>query len=1158
MTDQAHKEQLCSEYTSRLSRTDDLRTYRERYESLSLIFRDILVDLTSHLNFTFSGIYARSTFVADRLPAGTAKAMRSFRIFAKSAKNEPETKLQARYAADRQMLATLIETLKEGLPTSAASAPEQPSVAIAADTTPDAATVKGPWKTVRVCAKDKADGNTVIAEIVDDGTTTTIDMSEHHYLLPLVARGTVLNLLHYNGKLTHIVYEPDFLVDVTTIAGCITASAVTHELALINKLKPYELTPQMLLGNLSGQILDDCLNAMRNGKPMDMSKASYDESARKFFRANAVGVATTDGLDLEWHKAAQEQMRNVSEMLTALKNGDPRFDAKKAITEPSFISSELGIQGRMDMLQTDFGVLVEQKSGKRDEYRHTHREEHYAQIVIYKLMLEVSHGVSNGQGSRYLMYSRYRSGEGLMNEGGTSPTKLINIIITLRNGIVYNELRFRKTDNLRKALEGRHAEFFRRRPVSDNLWGPWVKPQLDSLLEPINKADETTKAYYFEMLAFMQRENVLARMGGSSHGRDGFSSLWTSTADERAKSGEMIAGLSFARAEVDKEDDSDNEMSVAVLTLPSQTEEGTAAITREINFRPGDPVILYHYPTGGEPAPNRVMENRATLLSMTEMTDGTMEFSVRLRSAVPLSFMQSKDCLWALDHDLLESSNTSLMRNLTTLLRTPKERRALLLGTRVPKVGRRVTTLSRDYGEMNEMMRRQAAAKDIFLLVGPPGTGKTSVGLMNILREELSQPSHSVLLLSYTNRAVDEICSKLEKDGLEYIRIGSRHSCAKEYREKLLSSLKPKKASELRDTIAGARIVVTTTASLNANIAILGIRTFDLAIVDEASQILEPNIMGIFSATLKSKSDGASSCPSTDSGELSIGRIVLIGDEKQLPAVVAQDKMASQVSDSRLHDIGLTDCRDSFFERMMRLYGNDERLTYRLKKHARMHQEVANFANKMFYANELTAFLPRQSEPLGTAALPGDDALTRQIAQHRCLFFDSAPNDGSEAPLSELTTEKTNLREAAMVAKIALAVMRLRRRSGLWRGAEESLGIVVPYRNQIRAIRSEIANQAANDDERDALKEMTIDTVERLQGSERDIIIYGFTVNKLSQLKFLTDSQFKCADGTLIDRKLNVALTRAREQNIVVGNARTISEVQLYKQLMNEMTKGEM
>ena len=78
---------------------------------------------------------------------------------------------------------------------------------------------------------------------------------------------------------------------------------------------------------------------------------------------------------------------------------------------------------------------------------------------------------------------------------------------------------------------------------------------------------------------------------------------------------------------------------------------------------------------------------------------------------------------------------------------------------------------------------------------------------------------------------------------------------------------------------------------------------------------------------------------------------------------------------------------------------------------------------------------------------------------------------------------------------------------------------------------------------------ISIDTVERYQGSQRDVIIYSFTVQRQYQLSFLTANTFEEA-GHLIDRKLNVALTRARKQLILTGNPRTLAANAVFSQLM--------
>ena len=89
------------------------------------------------------------------------------------------------------------------------------------------------------------------------------------------------------------------------------------------------------------------------------------------------------------------------------------------------------------------------------------------------------------------------------------------------------------------------------------------------------------------------------------------------------------------------------------------------------------------------------------------------------------------------------------------------------------------------------------------------------------------------------------------------------------------------------------------------------------------------------------------------------------------------------------------------------------------------------------------------------------------------------------------------------------------------------------------------------------LENITIDTVERFQGSQRDIIFYLFTVRHACQLQFLAAStyleQYDNETSYWVDRKLNVALTRAREQMFLIGNAGLLSHNKIYRQLINSL-----
>ena len=105
------------------------------------------------------------------------------------------------------------------------------------------------------------------------------------------------------------------------------------------------------------------------------------------------------------------------------------------------------------------------------------------------------------------------------------------------------------------------------------------------------------------------------------------------------------------------------------------------------------------------------------------------------------------------------------------------------------------------------------------------------------------------------------------------------------------------------------------------------------------------------------------------------------------------------------------------------------------------------------------------------------------------------------------------------------------------------MGVISPYRSQIALIKKEIEALGIP-----ALNEILVDTVERFQGSERDVIIYSFCVNRLSQLRFLANLTEE--NGIRIDRKLNVALTRARKQMFIIGVRQLLEQNPIYAQLL--------
>ena len=198
-----------------------------------------------------------------------------------------------------------------------------------------------------------------------------------------------------------------------------------------------------------------------------------------------------------------------------------------------------------------------------------------------------------------------------------------------------------------------------------------------------------------------------------------------------------------------------------------------------------------------------------------------------------------------------------------------------------------------------------------------------------------------------------------------------------------------------------------------------------------------------------------------------------------------------------------------------------------------MHPAIADFPNRMFYFREQLEPVPCEHQ-LDTSLhydLPSEDALDDLLKTRRMLFLDSSGHHGEGTihySLSTIHSDKVNPSEAQIVADL---LRRIHRFYGTRFDSDKTVGVIVPYRNQIAMIRKEIERLQIP-----ALDRISIDTVERYQGSQRDVIIYSFTIRFGYQLDFLTSNCF-VEDGRTIDRKLNVAITRARCQMLMTGHA---------------------
>ena len=973
----------------------------------------------------------------------------------------------------------------------------------------------------------------------------TPDYIDFSYLRPMLREGMQLNLLDCTVTRKKvvprlIVVEPDYLIDISTIANCFETYGHHPLLFTVNRLTPRLSNKHIVLGNFAGSALDDIIN----------HPAGYDikETFRSNFREKALDYATCPDFDAASFKQdAERQVENIKGIVDEIFQ---TFDREKAILEPSFVCERLGIQGRVDLMTTDLKLLVEQKSGKntfierkyKNPHGSLHVEKHYVQVLLYYGILQYNFQLSPKNAHIQLLYSKYPLPDGLLEVEPLQ--KLIREAIRFRNQAVATE--FWMADNgFDRMLPLLTPQTLNVEKQNDNFYNRYLLPQLTETLAPLHQLNDLERAYFTCMMTFVIKEQLVSKVGVQEGVGNSNADLWNMPLAEKKETGNIYTGLTI----IEKERSSSfNGYDTITLAVPQQGEDFLP------NFRRGDMIYLYAY-----------KKNEAPDVRMSILFKGSLQEIHGDRLVVHLNDGQQNPDLisgdyFAIEHAGSDIGGTSAIRSLYTFITSNEERRQLLLGQRVPRVDKSLT-LSRSYHpDYDEIILKAKQAQDYFLLIGPPGTGKTSQALQFLVREQLagniySQPSSaysaedskhnklsktintqhptpntqtSILLLAYTNRAVDEICNMLTENELDYIRIGNEFSCDPKYSDHLLKEVLDDNATlnSIKSTLADAQIVVATTSTMNSNAALFNIKHFDLAIIDEASQILEPNIIGLLTVRHAERR--------------AIDRFILIGDHKQLPAVVQQSDAETEIDDGELLRINLFFCANSLFERLIlteRAAGRTDFIGT-LHKQGRMHPDIADFANRKFYAREQLECVPLAHQLEQTLAYneASEDETDNVLKAHRMIFIPSKP-------CRQLNiSEKVNTEEARIITDL---LRRLYRQLGNNFAPQKSVGVIVPYRNQIAMIRKEIEKLGIPE-----LEEISIDTVERYQGSQRDIILYSFTIQSRYQLDFLTANTFY-EDDQPIDRKLNVAITRARKQLILTGNEPTLRQNQLFAELID-------
>lgn len=883
-----------------------------------------------------------------------------------------------------------------------------------------------------------------------------------------------------------MVILPDYLMDITAISNCFSPFGEMTSIYWLDKIKPYQHSHYLLIGNCVNVLLDELIYN---------PSLEWDEASRMIFRIN----------ELQWTLYSDEDIRVHLETIEThfyhLKNTVQKEFLEKGIKpedcaiEPSFYSPVFGLQGRLDLLyeaedDTEQKIIIELKSGKTfrpNSYGLNHP--HYLQTLLYDLLIRTAYP----QSSPPVNYILYSSEEENNLRHAPAIIDWQYEALGVRNQILLMEWQLAQWTKNDTTLYGLL------KTKNENLIG-FVESDRRDFYRNYEASEPVARAYFDEYLKFLIREQMISKLGLYGADRKGQSQLWNSSWENKNQQFQLLSHLEV----IDDQSFDDH---------PTVTFMKTDQTNPLANFRTGDVVLTY-------PAHRRDHPHRGQIFRCTLVENSETQVVVRLRARQYRAIFE-EGSQWFLEHDHLDSSFRHMYQSIGHILRMKTSQAELFLGIQPPPQGRKNRSEIRKRQGLtknqDDVLSSMMAMNGYYLLWGPPGTGKTSVMLKEYVREQiLEDPDRKLLLLGYTNRAVDEICAAIgEIDELsedQILRIGSRYGTDPLYRD-LLWIYKTEEAvnrKEIQYLLSRCRVVCGTVASLSGQDEIFDLIDFDRIVVDEASQILEPAIISLLSRGIP---------------------YILIGDHKQLPAVVTQPLEDTRVEDPLLLEVGLEYMANSYFERLF-LINKEQGWDWAfgiLRHQGRMHMDLMTFPNFHFY-DEILSVLPftgeRQTKKMFCDQT--DDHEWAEILSSRRNVFIPTQN-------RHVLNHKINPEEADKIVSILRALEKIRPEV-----KKENIGIITPYRAQIATIRYAIHQAGLS------VEGLTVDTVERYQGGAKDIIIISYCVNALSQIQLLRESM--TPEG--VDRKLNVALTRAREQVIFLANESLMREHPLYDALV--------
>lgn len=401
--------------------------------------------------------------------------------------------------------------------------------------------------------------------------------------------------------------------------------------------------------------------------------------------------------------------------------------------------------------------------------------------------------------------------------------------------------------------------------------------------------------------------------------------------------------------------------------------------------------------------------------------------------------------------------------------------KSILFGTHRPAQYRHVdeTISPKLNSSQKEAIKKALGTQDFHLILGPPGTGKTTI--ISELCEKFVARGQRVLLASWMNVAIDNALQAVLKGGKVdenlICRIGAGDFKVAEDILPLTFTGRLIKNEILRKKVVGSTLASAYKAVLELN------DIFDVVIVDEA---------------------GAATLPQTLLALVLGKKFILIGDHRQLPPVVTDENCQDWI-------------KESLFEKLWQIYPEKHNM---LHEQYRMDKQISDIVSTMVY-HDLGGI--QTSESVGKRHTPFEEVKIEKLDSYERKLVSKAPIcwvDSTESTnwinFSKSSSAK-NDREVENICKLLEVLVE---------DAEidpKTIGVLSPFRYQISTMVKAL--------EKFIDKGIIVNTIHSFQGNEKDIIIISMVAKQAKDSRIFEDI-----------RLLNVALTRAKFKLIIVSD----------------------